>query len=175
MNYKREVEQKFKADPRLSYYAVVDALSGLLTGCSIKEDTALNIYWQQPGVDFVRLRENPLELTIKRTDKETIEDRIEENLAVDSFNDAERWATLSFGEPVGEFKNRYTIFTNEAANWTVSVYQVQGTPTVFIEVEAQEMMTVEEVSWAVGTVVEMEQEMRSLYQIMFGANGVSNG
>lgn len=169
MEYRREIEQKFRADPKLSYYSVVDAISGLLTGCSIKEDFALNVYWKQPGVDFVRLRENPLELTVKLTDKTTIEDRVEENLPVSNFDDAERWATLTFGEPIGDFKNRYTIFTNEAVPWTVSVYQIQGTSAVFVEVEGQDLMTVEEIAWAVGNVVEMTQEMRSLYQIMFEA------
>ena len=167
MNYRREIEQKFVVDPSLTYNYVVDELSGLFTGCSMKEDTAVNVYWKQKGVDFVRLRENPLELTVKRTDKSTIEDRIEENLPVDSFEDALRWGTLTFGDPVGRFTNQYTIFSNDSIPWTVSIYRVHGHDSIFIEVEADDMITVEEVAWAIGTRIKMKQEFRSLFQIVF--------
>lgn len=165
MRFKREIEQKFLVE-NMSIETIIHKLQGLFTGVGVQRDSAFNIYWNQPGTDFIRLRENPLELTIKRTDKTTIEDRIEENLPVEDFEDALRWATLAFGTPVGSFRNNYYIF--QAPLWCVSVYQVEGTTEVYVEVESDNMTTVEEVAWVISSRIKMTQEMRSLFQIVFG-------
>ena len=165
MIFKREIEKKYIVKG-MSIETVVDKLQGLFTGVNVQQDTAYNVYWSNQNVDFVRLRENPLELTVKRTDKNTIEDRIEENLPVEDFEDARRWATVVFGEPTGAFRNNYYIFQTEL--WTVSVYQVEGRSEVIVEVESDNMLTVEEVAWVVNSRINMTQEFRSLYQIVFG-------
>lgn len=125
-----------------------------------------DVFWTFPGVDFVRLRQNSRELTIKRTDKDTIEDRVEENLLVPSFRAGLRWAVATFGDPIGSLEKNFVVYY--LPTFIVALYQVTGDNRIFLEVEADAIGIVQEVERELREHLMLDQQYRSLFQIMIG-------
>lgn len=169
--YKREVERKFIIQG-MSYELAYGYLSFLFDP-SVKTTTSFDLYWPAPRVDFVRLRENSQEITVKVTDKGSILDRIEENVQVEDMGAAQRLLTLLYGNPISLTK-KFSVFdtvvrpapgTNFPA--ILCLYQVEGDPLgrVFFEVEAESLAVVDYVLDTLTGRLDLKAEIRSLYQI----------
>lgn len=164
-SYAREIEKKFTLN--VPFQEALVTLEKLFPNPDkILEGTSSDTFWKAKGVDFVRLRKNTSELTLKITDMDTIEDRIEENLVVD-YETAYRMCEILFGKRAGELQKTYNVFyiNNEVV---VSLYKVLGHPQVFLEVEADDIYTVRQYSNQLRQTFDMKQEYRSLFQIIFG-------
>src|ERR1700685_2635978 len=126
----REIERKFTVEG-LTYEEAYAVLNNRYT---LEIDaTSFDLYWSAPNVDFVRLRENSRELTVKVSDKGTIVDRIEENVVINQecMGDAIRACTLLFGEPMKLIKNFsvfntlvYNMYDDEYVKTIVCLYTV---------------------------------------------------
>ena len=143
----REIERKFTVEG-LTYE---DALEALKRGfpCTV-DATSYDLYWEAPNVDFVRLRENSRELTVKVTDKGTVVDRIEENVKLErgAMKDCKRAMTLLYGKPLKLVKE-FAVFEESTI---ICLYKVEGDPKnrVFLEVEADDIYMVDrEVSYLI--------------------------
>jgi hypothetical protein len=166
MIFKREIENKYIISG-LNYQECHLILSDILPFIQkVENGVSTDTFWAQEGVDFIRLRENTKELTVKVSDKGSTQDRIEENLVVEGIEDAARWATAVFGKSIGMLTKAYTVyFLNEGV---VSLYMVEGSATIYLEVEAPTVGMVEQLSKYLGTKFDLTIEPRSLYQIFFG-------
>lgn len=162
MTHSRELERKYVVD--MNSVAAEFRLNVMFPGAeSTLRGRSKDIFWEAPGVDFIRLRENTRELTIKITDKDTIEDRVEENVVVSSLSSARRLLGALHGLPTIEiWKNYYVL---KLGNCHISLYTVDGLNQVFLEVEANNLNTVREVSKSIEHFLPIKQEMRSLYTI----------
>lgn len=171
--YNREVERKYilkgidydQAFAKLNdlYRATWDAVSN-------------DLYWKAGKVDFVRLRENSREITVKVTDKGTVVDRIEENVEVteQALPDAQRLLTLLFGAPTLKLQKEFSVFEGKVSpapgtefNVILCLYRVTSDPTnrIFFEVEAESLAVVDYVLDQLDGMFTMQAESRSLYQI----------
>lgn len=164
MTYNREVEKKFVVSaPLIDVWLRI--LKTFPTG-EILSGRSTDTFWKQPGVDFIRLRKNTSELSVKVTDKHTIEDRVEENIVVADFDTAARFATAVFGPEVGTLEKNYRVLTTPT--FVIALYTVTGYDQVYLEVESENLEIVTEVSLMIQEHFTMCQEMRSLFQIIFG-------
>jgi len=132
----REIERKFTVEG-ISYDEALSILKDRFP-CTI-DATSYDLYWKAPNVDFVRLRENSRELTIKVTDKGTVTDRIEENVKIErgAMKDCKRAMTLMYGQPMKLVKE-FAVFEETTV---ICLYKVEGDPQnrVFLEVEADNL------------------------------------
>ena len=169
----REVEKKFVVKG-LTYEEAYAVLRDRYA-CRI-DATSYDLYWAAPNVDFIRLRENSRELTVKVTDMGTVTDRIEENIVLekDSMPDATRAMKLLYGEPMKLIKTFsvfdtlvYKMFAHEYGKVVICLYQVYGDPQrrVFLEVEATGMNSVDTVVTSLENKLDLEWVPYSLYQI----------
>lgn len=137
----REIERKFTVEG-LTYDEAIEVLKSVST-CTI-DATSYDLYWAAGNVDFVRLRENSRELTVKVTDKETIVDRIEENIKIErgAMQDCNRAMTLLYGPPMKLVKE-FSVFKD--AGTITCLYKVEGDPKnrVFLEVEGDDLYDVD--------------------------------
>lgn len=165
MNYKREIERKFTV---LS--ARFEDVTGRIEdfGGEVIEEyqTSTDCFWHQSGVDFVRLRKNTLELTVKVSDKGTVVDRIEENIVVKDYDTAKRFCILTFGDNYYELAKTFVVYSFRGA--VLSVYTVEGSSQLFFEVEADTLELVDEVSEFFESEFSMRRESQSLFKIIFG-------
>lgn len=161
MEYAREIEKKFILN-NISFNEASYRLRVL--GAVIEEGASKDYFWEAPGVDFIRLRHNTFELTIKKTDKVDITDRIEENLTVGSIPVATRFIHLLFGSPSLVIQKEFLVV--RYAECMLSLYTVSGDQKerLFFEVEANDIGTVDKVSSSLFP--NKTLETRSLYQIM---------
>lgn len=171
MNYKREIEKKYVlTHPRYGMQELYEVarfqLRGFFPDAEILEGRSTDTFWTQKGTDFIRLRRNTSELSVKITDKATIEDRVEENVVVEDYDTAWRFSTAVFGQPVGTLEKNYYVLT--MPDVIVCLYTVTGDDRVFLEVESESITKVTEVSHELMEYFDMRQEMRSLFQIVFG-------
>ena len=173
MEYQREVERKFVILGS-SYDEVYKFLSSTFyvnLGTTISYD----LYWGATGVDFIRLRENSQELTVKVTDKQTIIDRIEENAKVskEDMKAMERAMTLVHGHPM-RLTKKFSVFTGDLFGTEdrviYCIYEVQDDPKkrLFFEVEAPDIESVDEALSALKPIFELQPQTKSLYQIFAG-------
>lgn len=183
--YNREIEKKFVL---LTHHEIdmVDAeLAAVYNPWNTLRGVSTDTFWKSPNVDFIRYRANTRELTFKLTDGETIVDRAEENLNVDFIaNEArdygddldlplrrvkervEGWGNAVFGEKVGTLTKDYRVFYCDG--FVLSLYTVDNNPTIYLEVEADTLATVNLIAEQLNELFELRQEMRSLFQIIFG-------
>jgi hypothetical protein len=164
--FKREIERKYRIMDDVSMYTAHSWLRTMFRDCRIDAGISSDQFWTGQGVDFIRLRTNTKELTVKITDKGTIEDRVEENLPVKDLVDAQRWSTAVFGSPVGTLEKVYQIYYTP--HCIVSLYEVTGYPALFLEIEAEELDTVKAVEADMREQFTLAQEHRSLFEIIFG-------
>lgn len=164
MVFKREIEKKFVVH-NSTFNDVSRFLDIFLPEAEVEEGKSRDFFWQADGVDFVRLRENSEELTVKITDQDTIEDRVEENLKV-PFKDGMRWATAVWGDPTGVLTKQFVVYYD--VDFILSLYTVEGRKELFLEVESDDIEIVNRVSKDLLQVYDMTQEMRSLFTICFG-------
>lgn len=169
MIFRREKEKKFVVQGGFKFSELDQFLSLFLPSAHTESDTSTDWFWEAPNVDFIRLRENTQELTVKITDKGTIEDRVEENLHV-KFADAQRFATAVWGDSAGKLKKTFKVYYDQF--FIVSLYTVDGWDELFLEVEAGDMSTVNQVSESLAQIYDLRQEMRSLYQIFLDKEGL---
>ena len=170
MKFKREIEKKFVVSNYGTYSLLRNYLGSLLNVKRMEKGESRDTFWKHEGVDFVRLRENTRELTVKVTDKKDIVDRVEENLTVPSYDAAYVWGTAVWGDPAGTLTKAYTVFYTD--NAVVSVYYIIGDKyeRMFLEVEATTLDVVNEVSAHLEECISMKQEYRSLFSIFFEPN-----
>lgn len=172
MIFQREIERKYVILDDVSMYMAHSWLRTFFRGSRIDAGISTDQFWTSPGVDFIRLRANTKELTVKISDKGTIEDRVEENLPTKDLKDAERWATAVFGASVGSIEKVYQIYyvggTDKAEGFIVSLYEVTGHPELFLEIEADNLDTVKAVEADLAEQFTLRQEHRSLFDIIFG-------
>lgn len=167
----REIERKFTVEG-LSYdeaYAVLRDKFNCLV-----DSTSWDLYWKAPNVDFVRLRQNSRELTVKVTDKHTIVDRIEENVVIDdgSMVDCARQQTLLYGAPL-HLTKKFSVFETYSTSMfkeslvVVCLYSVAGDPKkrVFLEVESDRLDMVDQVVANLYHKFTLTPVLHSLYQI----------
>jgi hypothetical protein len=173
MKYNRERERKFVLN-NVSYteaYHLLLCHSRVLLNASSSDS-----YWKAPGVDFVRLRENTREITVKKTDKGTTTDRIEENVEVyqESMPKAGNLLTLLFGNSCLKLSKNYSIFEmidSPAPGITyqavLSLYTVSGDKgkRIFFEIEASTLEVVDHMLAKFDGVLSLSIEKRSLFQI----------
>jgi hypothetical protein len=171
--YSREVERKFvlKGSSYEEVYRFMCSTYNINLGTTISYD----LYWNSPMVDFIRLRENSRELTVKVTDKGTIIDRIEENAKVDAddMESMERAMTLVHGKPMRLTKKFSVFIGNLPGTWeqvVYCIYEVQGDPQkrLFFEAEAATIETVDASLRYLDMVFDLQPQTKSLYQIFAG-------
>lgn len=163
--FNREIEKKYVLSGT-SYEAAIYRLGIMFPDANILQGVSDDTFWTQKGTDFIRLRRNTKELSVKITDKITIEDRVEENVEVGDYDTASRFSTAVFGQPVGSVEKTYYVMT--LPDFVISLYKVARQQELFLEVEALEMGIVEDICGLLTDYFEMKQEMRSLFQIVFG-------
>lgn len=168
MTYNREVERKFICTDKT--FEDLDNILFQLADDVTAIDTSTDQFWLSSNVDFVRLRHNSNELTVKVTDKGTVTDRIEENVVVtdESIPASQRLLTLLFGPPCLALTKRFAVYN--IGNTVVSLYSVKEDVEnrVFVEVEAIDIESVDEVSDTLKDIVSLTTETRSLFQIFAG-------
>jgi hypothetical protein len=170
--YQREKEKKYVVsmpkDLSLAdrYDVAKYTLNTLFPDAEILEGVSTDTFWTQKGTDFIRLRRNTSELSVKVTDKATIEDRVEENIVVEDFDTAYRFSTAVFGQPVGTLTKHYYVLT--LSTFIIALYTVEDDDRLFLEVEADDISIVTDVAGLLHDHFEMKQELRSLFQIIFG-------
>lgn len=165
----REIEKKFrvKHDTLTSLHKVIRYL---YPHANYIREESTDVFWNTPSADFIRLRESTNELTVKRTDKGDITDRIEINLPIESFELGRKWAEEALGKSVGELKT--TFFIYQLQSTTVSIYECKDRKGLFLEIEAKEdVKDIEPIEEDLKKFIFMEREYRSLFQIMFGEKG----
>lgn len=165
MKYNREIEKKYVLKG-VSYEVARYQLGAIYSDAEVLEGTSTDVFWTQKGTDFIRLRRNTQELSVKITDKSTIEDRVEENVVVGDYDTAERFSTAVFGQPIGTLEKNYYVLT--LPDVIICLYTVTGDDRLFLEVEAANISKVVDVSDFLLKYFDMRQEMRSLFQLMFG-------
>src|SRR5271169_6747694 len=126
MDYQREIEYKFT----VSGMAWSDLLAFLDSNynTTLQPQTSHDLYWKNDKVDFIRLRENSRELTVKLTDMGTIVNRVEENVVIadaESMAACERMQTLLNGPAM---KLTKTFAAYEASSVIVCAYTVHNDP-----------------------------------------------
>ncbi len=161
----REIEKKYRvlvANAEDVEDFILEDLKG-----EVLEDQEVSIdnFWRAAGVDFVRLRANTRELTVKVSDKGSTFDRIEENVVVDDLEIARRFCTLLYGHAV-ELTKTFSVYSLPGGV-VLSLYTVNGCEDLFFEVEGPSAASVNEVSEVFEQEFELEREQRSLYQIFF--------
>lgn len=173
MNFNREIEKKYvlvrgasTSSLKDQYYAAIFRLNSLFPEGEVIDGSSTDTFWKQPGTDFIRLRRNTSELSVKISDKGTIEDRLEENVIVKDFDVAQRFATATFGQSVGTLEKNYFVLT--MPNFIISLYTVTGDDRLFLEIEADNVDIVTDVAGILMDYFEMKQEHKSLFQLIFG-------
>lgn len=173
----REIERKFTITEG-TYNTAFEFLSTV----SVPKITAtsFDLYWATSKADFIRLRDNSAELTVKVTDKGSIVDRIEENVVVEraSLPACKRLLTLLYGEPTLKLTKKFSVFqyTFTPAPGThfqaiLCLYKVteDGQDRVFFEVEAESLAIVDAALTSLGNALPLKSENRSLFQIFDSA------
>lgn len=171
MNFKREIEKKFTVNGGFTFGDLDRFLSLFLPNAEKEVGYSQDMFWEGPNIDFIRLRENTKELTVKITDGDSIVNRVEENLIVQNLEDAKRWATAVFGPSTGTLKKVFNVYYD--TSFIVSLYQVEGFPALFLEVESDSLQVVNDVSGALQQMYDLEQQQYSLYDICI--KGQKNG
>ena len=149
----REIEVKMAVgNGNLSFRAVSKLVARLL-GRRVKvliSGTSTDLYWDTPKggrADFIRLREmqqnGRAQITCKSTDRGSNLDRVEIDLDVANHRQANLLFLEAMGEPSGRVTKRYDVFvlergvkSHEPAT-SVVVYRVNGSPQIFVEIEAK--------------------------------------
>lgn len=115
-----------------------------------------DLYWKgRDAQSFVRLRrmssvkDDRGVITYKSQDRGCNFDRIEID-APTSYRQAHAFMMQAFGPALGEVEKRYDVFLmgerdeHDEADASVSVYQITGSPEIFVEIEARSKKKVEE-------------------------------
>jgi adenylate cyclase class IV len=176
MGYKnRELEIKFLVNLE-NVNAVFNILKTLYKKEGISEvitGNATDLYWNAPegsSVDFVRLRQKTSmseegEITVKATDKTSITDLIEIDVAVKDVNQAKALLTAVYGAPQAEVTKRYKVLFLEDTHTNVSVYRVKEDKRVFVEVEATNPTRLKELVDIITPCLKLSVVKTSVYQM----------
>lgn len=162
--FAREIEKKYT----LRDMGYEEAFRTLTSRYSLTADSvSVDRFWRASGVDFVRLRENSREMTLKITDRGDITDRIEENVVVEDVEVAYNYLTLLHGLPCLTLTKEFAVFMREDRT-VLCLYRVLEDPSqrVFFEAEAD---SIDKVNQAVlEAKLPLHQEKRSLFQVFMG-------
>lgn len=160
----REIEKKYYV-LEASWEDIEDYV--LENGGIMQIETTLSAdwFWKAPKVDFLRLRENTKELTIKITDKGSTVDRLENNIIVSDIGTTLDTFTRMFGNPQ-ILEKTFSVYYYK--NTILSLYSVTGCPELFFEVEGEDLETVITVSNEFEEKFSLHREHKSLYTLFFG-------
>jgi adenylate cyclase class IV len=165
-NSGREIERKYRVLDEVSLNTLHHHILGIYPNSVYSQGKSIDIFWKHPGVDFIRLRENTQELTVKITDKDDITDRVEINVEVKDYARAAEWATTVFGKPA--FHNRTFFHIYEIPTVEITIYEVEGYPQVFLEVESNSIEEIKKIETKLVQTISLKQEFKSLFQIIMG-------
>lgn len=175
--YKREVERKYVLRG-VTYDKAEHVLSNLI-GDPLYQGSSFDEYWKAPHVDFIRVRENSKELTVKVTDRGSVTNRIEENVKIhpDDMGAIRKVVTLLHGPSCLKLDKQFAVYEMEFVPATgtgfkaiLCLYQIAEDPEsrVFFEIEAETLALVDAVAEQFPMLFVGEQEARSLFQIFMG-------
>lgn len=129
----------------------------------------LDIYWQIPGVDFVRLRrpqKGLSELTAKKSDKGgTTEDRIETEVYVPDYDAILEHLNLVHGQPRGSLRKSFTRFPYFGAEISTAVVFEDAQRRVFLEIEAGTSARIDSIEADLKDVLELTRVHESMFQL----------
>lgn len=181
MGYKnREIERKsivLSNNRRVTYEKVVASLNKL--PCTYKvQGNSGDEYWKSPrhSNGFLRVRSFPdgsSELTFKEKDNITGNlDRSEIDVKVQDSKQLSCFMNAVFGKSLGEIHKKYTVFVLEDKHTTVSVYQLQKSQIIYLEVEAKTVSQMNELQDFVNLILQddefhLDYTNKSLYEIIF--------
>lgn len=166
---RRELERKFEVKSPKTQSGIDQAIKEALGLLSTQIEVGLDrdVYWNVPGVDFVRLRQlsnGEAELTAKLTDRGTIEDRVEETAPSQNFARSLDFLKLVHGEPLGEVSKSYTKFHLDYFT-EVATYKVLNDKRVFLEIEADSIMDLDRIQAKLEDVLRLEQVHQTVFQL----------
>jgi adenylate cyclase class IV len=143
----REIEIKLRVEGAKSIDQVSAKFGQFLDLNNAKvrviENKSSDIYFKSPEnskADFVRVRYNPnglSEMTVKSQDKGNNFDRVEIDLKILSAEQGIALLTRLLGKPAGKITKRYRIYFLDHNDTNISIYQISGDKSVFIEIEAR--------------------------------------
>ena len=181
MIHKREIEKKFTVEGVFGNFRDIAYVirQNLVVEHATSSVVSTDYFWAAPGVDFARLRDGSNEFTLKKTDRGTVTDRIEENVSLSpaSFESMKRALTLLYGPSNLCLTKVYELFyvnvpvptsvIDVRMGTVVSIYSILGDPQhrIFLEVEAGNMEVVDLVADDLMKALVLKQETRSLYEI----------
>jgi hypothetical protein len=139
----------------------------------INKVTRTDFFWKARGADFTRIRQMGTsftgwgQMTVKKTDRGDISDRIEIDLEVKDVGQAVRLKICETGKKPRTITKTYTILFLDTNETNISVYQVKGSKHVFIEVEARTSKVVQKVLRKLHKAIpfEMKRMQNSLYDM----------
>jgi hypothetical protein len=166
VNRGREIERKYVIEG-LSYQVARNILAHSVYRVEEHEGVSSDVFWKQPNVDFIRLRENTGELTVKVTDKGNIEDRLEINLVPNHYEMSYLFCTVVFGPPAGRLEKTFYVVDMGDGRF-VSLYTVTGDDRVFLEIEAPSMLDVIDIEHDLRLEFALTQQHESLFNIFLG-------
>lgn len=168
----RELERKYIVSRNGSY----DTLKGLITyfQTDVLKDKLepkgfftgkdIDYFWPTKNGDFLRLRATNNQLTLKRTDRGSIQNRLEINAVVET-NKMLELLKEERGEPSLRVEKDYIVY-RMPDNAEISLYQAKNNPSVFLEVEAHSLRTLKSYCAKLAKFLELELQTESLYAIM---------
>lgn len=172
----REIEKKFELKSPGTILLLenvletaVWAIEDMITITGRKSGTDTDDYWKIDEKSVFRLRLNhdgKVELTLKVKDKETNTDRFEENLDVNSHGKASNILAKLYGNSLGQVNKTFAKVTFIGGE--MAIYRVARDGRVFLEIEAQDINTVNMLAAKVMgqlSFLEIIEEPRSIYEL----------
>lgn len=183
-NQYREIEKKFKVDPSKEYnlgslsYIIENTLKLIpnseilkVTDCQTKD----YYYKTKSKKKILRLRDSwgtnnkgfsecLQEITVKRQDKSTIEDRFELNFKfkVDNLENAYNFLQEEYGEPLGIIQKSEVIFFLPF-NTVISLCRVINDNNIYLEIEAESLEAVEVYQEALTSKIQCEKQYLNFF------------
>lgn len=181
----RELERKYLLK-NISYHVAVGTLEAFLEGDSDVRETVgsgEDVFWKISESEFARLREFNFnseglncygELTYKKNDTGSIEDRLETNIDLmtkKDYDNAEMMLTSIHGKRSHRCWKKYHIFWI-SDNTNIVVYKTDLDIPTILEVEGNSLLEVELLSEIVSMLFPgLKQENRTLLELSEVANG----
>lgn len=168
----RELEKKFVVEGATSQLEVEAAVRKTFPSTHPTRGGDFDVYWESVNVDSIRLRKNnegDAELTVKKTDRGTIEDRLEVThyLGDCEYRNTYDIQTLIHGAPKGFVNKLYAKFHLHTLV-EVSVYVVMGDSEkrIFLEVEGPDYSSIAAACSALKqTELKLTPQTKSIYQL----------
>lgn len=168
----RELEKKFHAIGKTPS-SIVKIIESLLSSRFVIDrnfsGSSIDYYWKSPNpktADFLRLRLDTSELTVKHTDKGNVSDRVEIDVPLVDVNQTYAFMNQVFGKPQGKIIKHYTVMSIDDHNVEISVYKVKGSKITYVEVEARNQKRLDWFVELIKAKVKLKLLNKSLYQLV---------